>query len=141
MEEGFDGSGTDAVAKFLEVREGYCIHFASAFALMARTLGMPSRIVVGYLPGTATTDAIDRDTVYAVSSSQLHAWPEVLFDGIGWVPFEPTNGLGVATAFSPAGTSPNGADNPARPRSKNAASDDARSRAKREYKSGSTSAR
>ena len=60
VEDGFDGSGTDAVAKFLEVREGYCIHYASAFALMARTLGMPSRIVVGYLPGSATTDAIER---------------------------------------------------------------------------------
>ncbi|HWM17276.1 MAG TPA: DUF3488 and transglutaminase-like domain-containing protein, partial [Microbacterium sp.] len=83
VEDDFDGSGIDAVAKFLEQREGYCIHFASAFALMARTLGMPSRIVVGYLPGTATSDAIERETVYSVSSGQTHAWPEVLFDGIG----------------------------------------------------------
>jgi transglutaminase-like putative cysteine protease len=112
VEDGFDGSGIDAVATFLERREGYCVHFASAFALMARTLGMPSRIVVGYLPGSATTDAIDRETVYSVSSGQLHAWPEVLFDGIGWVPFEPTNGLGVATAFSAASSAPGGADDP-----------------------------
>jgi transglutaminase-like putative cysteine protease len=113
VEEGFDGSGTDAVATFLEVREGYCIHFASAFALMARTLGMPSRIVVGYLPGSATSDAIDRETVYSVSSGQLHAWPEVLFEGIGWVPFEPTNGLGVPTSFTSAGSAPGGVDDPA----------------------------
>lgn len=112
VQEGFDGSGTDAVARFLEVREGYCIHFASAFALMARTLGMPSRIVVGYLPGAATSDAIDRETVYSVSSSQLHAWPEVLFAGIGWVPFEPTNSLGVPTSFAPAGSAPGDADDP-----------------------------
>lgn len=112
VEEGFDGSGTDAVARFLEVREGYCIHYASAFALMARTLGMPSRIVVGYLPGSATSDAIERETVYSVSSSQLHAWPEVLFEGVGWVPFEPTNSLGVPTTFSPAGSAPGGADDP-----------------------------
>lgn len=112
VEEGFDGSGTDAVARFLEVREGYCIHYASAFALMARTLGMPSRIVVGYLPGSATSDAIERETVYSVSSGQLHAWPEVMFEGIGWVPFEPTNGLGVPTAFSAAGAAPGGADDP-----------------------------
>ena len=39
VEDGFDGSGAEAVAQFLEVREGYCVHFASAFALMARTLG------------------------------------------------------------------------------------------------------
>lgn len=113
VEEGFDGSGTDAVARFLEVREGYCIHYASAFALMARTLGMPSRIVVGYLPGSATSDAIERETVYSVSSGQLHAWPEVQFEGIGWVPFEPTNGLGVPTAFSAAASAPGGADDAA----------------------------
>ncbi|MET0780845.1 MAG: DUF3488 and transglutaminase-like domain-containing protein, partial [Microbacterium sp.] len=115
VEEGFDGSGTDAVARFLEVREGYCVHFASAFALMARTLGMPSRIVVGYLPGAATSDAIERETVYSVSSGQLHAWPEVYFEGIGWVPFEPTNGLGVPTSFTPAGSTPGGADDPTAP--------------------------
>ncbi|WP_243074020.1 DUF3488 and transglutaminase-like domain-containing protein [Microbacterium sp. SS28] len=109
VEDRFDGSGAQAVARFLEAKEGYCVHFASAFALMARTLEMPSRIVVGFLPGTATTDAVDRQTVYTVMSSQLHAWPEVYFDGIGWVPFEPTVGLGVPTTFSPAATL---ADNP-----------------------------
>src|SRR5690606_37757108 len=46
VEEGFDGTGADAVATFLEKRTGYCIHFAGAFALMADTLGMPVRIVV-----------------------------------------------------------------------------------------------
>jgi len=100
VEEGFDGSGAEAVARFLEVREGYCVHFASAFALMARTLHMPSRIVVGYLPGTPTTQSIDGQPVFSVYSSQLHAWPEVYFDGIGWIPFEPTSGLGVPTTFS-----------------------------------------
>ena len=112
VEDGFDGSGADAVAKFLEVKEGYCVHFASAFALMARTLGMPSRIVVGYLPGNATNDSVDGETVYEVSSSMLHSWPEVYFDGIGWVPFEPTTGLGVPTTFAPAATSGGTADNP-----------------------------
>ncbi len=112
VDDGFDGSGTEAVARFLEQREGYCIHYASAFALMARTLQMPSRIVVGYLPGTSTTDAISRETVYSVSSGQLHAWPEVLFEGVGWIPFEPTNGLGVATSFTPAGALPGDADDP-----------------------------
>src|SRR5690606_12407407 len=47
VENDFDGTGVQALATFLEVREGYCIHFAGAFALMARTLGMSSRIVVG----------------------------------------------------------------------------------------------
>ncbi|TDN92078.1 transglutaminase superfamily protein [Microbacterium sp. BK668] len=122
VEEGFDGSGAEAVAKFLEVKEGYCVHFASAFALMARTLGMPSRIVVGYLPGNATSDSVDGQTVYEVASSQLHSWPEVYFDGIGWVPFEPTTGLGIPTTFAPAATLPGTADDPQDPQSAPSAS-------------------
>ncbi|GAB3602660.1 transglutaminase family protein [Microbacterium aureliae] len=102
VEEGFDGTGADAIARFLEVREGYCVHFASAFALMARTLGMPARIVVGYLPGAPTTDAVDRQTVHSVTTSRTHAWPEVHFEGIGWIGFEPTNSLGSPTAFAAA---------------------------------------
>lgn len=105
VEDGFDGTGTEAVAEFLEVRSGYCIHFSSAFALMARSLGMSSRIVVGYLPGQASTDSLTREKVYSVMSSQLHAWPEVYFEGIGWIPFEPTNSLGDPTAFSPSASS------------------------------------
>ncbi|AZS37720.1 Protein-glutamine gamma-glutamyltransferase [Microbacterium lemovicicum] len=100
VEEGFDGSGADAVADFLDVKEGYCVHYASAFALMARTLGMPSRIVVGYLPGTSTGEMQEKQTVYTVQSGQLHAWPEVFFGGVGWVQFEPTNSLGVPTNFA-----------------------------------------
>lgn len=112
VEDGFDGSGAEAVARFLEQREGYCVHFASAFALMARTLHMPSRIVIGYLPGVATSDMVDSETVYTVSSSQLHAWPEVYFDDVGWIPFEPTTGLGVPTAFSAASSAPGDVNNP-----------------------------
>ena len=102
VEDGFDGTGAQAIAQFLDQKEGYCVHYAGAFALMARALDMPSRIVVGYLPGSSTTDAIERETVYSVSSSQLHAWPEVHFDGLGWVSFEPTNSLGTPTSFSAA---------------------------------------
>ncbi|MDN3495122.1 DUF3488 and transglutaminase-like domain-containing protein, partial [Planococcus sp. APC 4015] len=110
VEAGFDGTGAQAVAEFLEVRSGYCIHYASAFALMARTLDMPSRIVVGYLPGSATLERIDDQTVYSVSSSLLHAWPEVYFEGVGWVGFEPTNGLGSPTSFLPEASAPNPVD-------------------------------
>ncbi|MDQ4214362.1 DUF3488 and transglutaminase-like domain-containing protein [Microbacterium capsulatum] len=105
---GFDGTNADAVATFLTVREGYCVHFAGAFALMARSLGMPTRIVVGYLPGSATDRRSDGHVVYVVSSDQLHAWPEVFFQGIGWVPFEPTATRGVPTAFENTTTSDNG---------------------------------
>lgn len=99
VEDGFDGQGSDAVAAFLQAKTGYCVHFAGAFALMARSLGMPTRIVVGFLPGTFTGQVVDGQRVVDVSGSQLHAWPEVYFRGIGWVPFEPTKSLGTATRF------------------------------------------
>lgn len=99
---GFDGTGAEALEQFLILRSGYCVHFASAFALMARSLDMPSRIVVGYLPGSATTEVVDGQTVHLVTSDQLHAWPEVHFEGIGWIAFEPTKSLGQPTRFSPA---------------------------------------
>ncbi|MFV9426591.1 transglutaminase TgpA family protein [Microbacterium sp. S1037] len=105
VEAGFDGAGLDAVADFLQARTGYCVHYASAFAVMARTLDMPSRIVVGYLPGTLSSSGIGQErSTFTVTSSQLHAWPEVYFQGIGWVPFEPTNSLGVPTSFASGST-------------------------------------
>lgn len=117
---GFDSSGVDAVAQFLKVKSGYCVHFASAFALMARELGMTSRIVIGFLPGTPTDKTVDGSQIYSVMSSQLHAWPEVYFSGIGWVEFEPTKSLGSPTAFDPAasrskngpGSTQNGSSSP-----------------------------
>ena len=76
------------------------MHFAGAFALMARTLGMPSRIVVGFLPGEFTGDTVDGQRVAEVTTGQLHAWPEVYFEGVGWVAFEPTKSLGTPTRFA-----------------------------------------
>ena len=71
-----------------------------------------TRIVVGYLPGTPTGDEVDGEDVAQVTSSQSHAWPEVYFEGIGWVPFEPTKSLGTPTAFAPASESAGDEDDP-----------------------------
>lgn len=101
VEDGFDGDSMEAIDRFLEVRAGYCAHFAAAFTLMARSLDMPARIVVGFLPGESTDDVDDdNQRIFKVTSSQLHAWPEVYFEGIGWVPFEPTQSLGTPTSFA-----------------------------------------
>lgn len=104
VEGDFDGTGADAVEDFLRERSGYCIHFSGAFALMAQSLDLQVRIVVGYLPGTLTGEKRGDESIYAVDSDQLHAWPEVHFDGIGWVPFEPTASLGTPTNFQSAET-------------------------------------
>jgi transglutaminase-like putative cysteine protease len=108
VEEGFDGAGIDALEEFLVAREGYCVHFASAFAVMTRSLGMPTRVVIGYLPGRGTSDSVDDRMVYSVTSDLLHSWPEVFFDGIGWVAFEPTNSLGAPPSFSSGSSTPTG---------------------------------
>lgn len=76
----------DYLTTFLtETRTGYCQQFSTAFALLARTLGYPSRVSVGFLPGEPVTP----DT-YVVRGTDAHAWPEVFFEGYGWVRFEPT---------------------------------------------------
>jgi len=82
-------------------RRGYCEQFAWAFAVLARTLNIPSRIVVGYTAGTESPDG-----TWQVTTQDAHAWPELYFAGYGWVRFEPTPGgpAGQGTAEAPAYT-------------------------------------
>jgi transglutaminase-like putative cysteine protease len=79
--------GDDPLAHFLFVtRAGHCEYFASAMAIMLRTLGIPSREVNGFLPGEYNDLAGD----YIVRASDAHSWVEVYFPGSGWVTFDPT---------------------------------------------------
>ncbi|CAN5175729.1 DUF3488 and transglutaminase-like domain-containing protein [soil metagenome] len=100
IEQGYDGNGLRVLDYFLVVKSGYCVHFSSAMAVMARTLGIPSRIAVGYLPGDVVGTNKDGEEVHEVSSDNLHAWPELYFEGIGWLAFEPTPSRGVATSLA-----------------------------------------
>jgi transglutaminase-like putative cysteine protease len=92
VEGGYDGTGADVIGVFLEQKSGYCVHYASAMALMARSLGIPARIAVGFQPGERSFDK--GQTYYTVNSDDLHAWPELFFQGVGWLRFEPTPGRG-----------------------------------------------
>ena len=93
-----EGSGNDLLASFVtDDRVGYCEQFAAAMATMARTLGIPSRVVVGFLRGSSQPDG-----ELLFTSDDRHAWPEVYFSGFGWVRFEPTPGQ--RTGASPAWT-------------------------------------
>lgn len=87
LAEDVDGedSGLGAVESFLRTRRGYCVQFASSMAVMARSLGIPARVAVGFLPG----DRVSADT-WQYSTTDAHAWPEIYFEGYGWVRFEPT---------------------------------------------------
>ena len=77
----------DFVAYFLfKQKTGYCVHFSTAFVVMARSVGLPARWVKGYSYG------VWEDGKYLVRNSHAHSWAEVWFEGYGWVPFEPTPG-------------------------------------------------
>jgi hypothetical protein len=80
----------DFVDYFLFDRtEGYCTSFATALAVMARVVGVPTRYVEGFvLPETA-----DRNGIYQVAGTSAHAWVEAYIAGIGWLTFEPTPGF------------------------------------------------
>ena len=80
-----DANGSEAIAAFLQTRQGYCVHFASTMAVMARILDIPARVAVGFTAGTA-----DGQGNRNVGLKDAHAWPELFFEGVGWVAFEPT---------------------------------------------------
>jgi hypothetical protein len=82
------------------VRSGYCVQYAQAFAILARALGIPARIAIGY---TAGTPGSGPGHIWDVTTADAHAWPELYFPEYGWLRFEPTpSGLhGQGTAEVP----------------------------------------
>jgi transglutaminase-like putative cysteine protease len=77
--------GRDRVDYLLFDRpEGYCNYYASAMAVMARTLGIPARVASGYLTGDYS------DGAFHIVEANAHAWVEVYFPNYGWIEFEPT---------------------------------------------------
>jgi transglutaminase-like putative cysteine protease len=79
------GRGDADLLAFLDDRSGYCTQFAASMAIMARVLGIPSRVAIGFLePERSTRGA------WEFSAHDFHAWPELYFPGSGWVRFEPT---------------------------------------------------
>lgn len=89
------GTGAKAVERFLKTKEGFCVHFAFTMAAMARTLDIPARVAVGYVPGAAEPDGS-----WSVGIKDAHAWPELYFEGVGWTRFEPTPSRGSTPAYA-----------------------------------------
>jgi Transglutaminase-like superfamily len=114
-----DASGTQAIARFLVSRAGYCVHFASTMAVLARALNIPARVAVGFTPGSLADDGSGD---HVITLHDAHAWPELYFAGVGWTRFEPTpdgprtkvpgytqgagNGLPTTPGSQPTGPSP-----------------------------------
>ncbi|QMU68558.1 DUF3488 and transglutaminase-like domain-containing protein [Streptacidiphilus sp. P02-A3a] len=88
-------TGSNAMAEFLKNKQGFCVHFAATMAAMARVLGIPARVVIGFTPGVEQPDG-----TWVVGTKDAHAWPELYFAGIGWLRFEPTPTIGVAPGYS-----------------------------------------
>jgi hypothetical protein len=88
LEPGSLATDRDFVDYFLfEQKQGYCTYYASAMAVLVRSIGIPARYIEGYvLPSQPIVD-----TTYEVTNKQAHAWVEVYFEGFGWIPFEPTS--------------------------------------------------
>jgi transglutaminase-like putative cysteine protease len=81
-------------AFLLADRFGYCQQFSGAMALMLRMIGIPSRVAAGFSPGERDGDR------FVVHDYDAHSWVEVYFNGIGWVPFDPTPGIAPARSQS-----------------------------------------
>jgi transglutaminase-like putative cysteine protease len=110
------GHSDRAMDDFLDRKTGYCEQFAGTMAAMARSLGIPARVAVGFSWGTPDPS---NPNLYHVMGEDAHAWPELYFGQYGWVAFEPTPGRGnpstqaitgvqaqqVSTADSPDGSS------------------------------------
>ncbi|WP_432013345.1 transglutaminase TgpA family protein [Streptomyces cucumeris] len=89
------GSGSAAIVRFLKQKEGFCVHFSFSMAAMARTLGIPARVAVGFTPGTTQADGS-----VSVGLKDAHAWPELYFEGVGWTRFEPTPSRGTQPDYT-----------------------------------------
>ncbi|MEV6958576.1 DUF3488 and transglutaminase-like domain-containing protein [Streptomyces sp. NPDC051207] len=104
------GSGSQAIARFLRDKQGFCVHFSFAMASMARSLGIPARVAVGFAPGTPQADG-----TVSVGLKDAHAWPELYFEGVGWTRFEPTPSRGTTPAYTVPDTPGSTLPNQARP--------------------------
>ncbi|MEP7201864.1 MAG: DUF3488 and transglutaminase-like domain-containing protein [Ilumatobacteraceae bacterium] len=95
------GHSNDAMLNFLSIRKGYCEQFSGTFAAMARFVGLPTRVMVGFTWGQLRSDGL-----YHVAGRHAHAWDEVWFDGYGWQAFDPTPGRGDPSAERHTGLQP-----------------------------------
>ena len=99
----------DALEQFLlETKRGFCQQYAASMAVLARIVGIPSRVAVGFTHGIRQNDGS-----WLVTTHDAHAWPELYFPGFGWLPFEPTprnDGQAIAPAFTRVDSNGNNSD-------------------------------
>lgn len=80
---------TDVADYFLfDLQRGYCDYYATAFVVLARLVGLPTRFATGYAVGQWDFN----EGIWIITEAEAHSWPEVYFADVGWIPFEPTAG-------------------------------------------------
>ncbi|MCZ0756490.1 DUF4129 domain-containing transglutaminase family protein [Anoxybacillus sp. J5B_2022] len=95
------GKNDDYVDQFLfDTKKGYCDNFSTSMVVMLRSLGIPARWVKGYTSGQYIGESEDGKKMYTITNNNAHSWVEVYFSGIGWVPFEPTQGFSNPYSFT-----------------------------------------
>lgn len=99
-----NGQELDPITAFYQTRRGYCTQFATAMIMLARAQGIPARMAIGFIPGTREGSS------YIVRASDAHAWPELYFEGSGWLRFEPTASRSGPPAYSVPGLDTPGSD-------------------------------
>jgi transglutaminase-like putative cysteine protease len=93
--------GADSVDEYLfETRQGFCEQIGTSLVVMLRSLGIPSRLAVGFIPGERNS----LTGLYEVRASDAHSWAEVYFPGVGWQGFDPTAQVPLAGEFEPPAT-------------------------------------
>ncbi len=91
----------DSVDHYLfETRQGFCEQIGTSLVVMLRSLGVPARLAVGFVPGNRNV----LTGLYEVKASDAHSWAEVYFPGIGWQGFDPTAKVPLAGEFEPPAT-------------------------------------
>lgn len=85
------GDSGDQLVDFLKHKVGYCQQYAAAMGVMLRLAGVPARIVLGYTHAVPNVDGR-----FSVTTNDAHAWVEAYFDGLGWIPFDPTPLAGIS---------------------------------------------
>ena len=101
------GTSGDDLVDFLTLRRGYCEQYAGTMAVLVRAAGVPARVAFGYTPGS-----LQPDGSRVITSDDAHAWVEVYFQSLGWVPFDPTPiaaARAVSRPWAPRADAPTGA--------------------------------
>nr|WP_245350076.1 transglutaminase domain-containing protein [Cytobacillus eiseniae] len=95
------GPDDDYVDQFLfDTKRGYCDNFSTSMVILARSIGIPARWVKGYTEGEYKGLGDTGSRMFEVTNNNAHSWVEVYFPGVGWVPFEPTQGFSNSVQFN-----------------------------------------